>query len=108
MIPPSPSPVLANRVTMNLTNESLTNCAIKRGPLGDNDVVEFWSHILSLGDIIHQYKWRKVRWIFLCKAFGRVCHHLNKYGPLIYSFDDPIRLLIKIVHLYTYTDPCSV
>jgi len=56
MVPPSLSLVLANRITRILSNKILSNCTIKRKPLRDNNVLEFYLHILSLGDDTHLLK----------------------------------------------------
>jgi len=59
MLPPSPNLVLHSQITRNLTNEILTNCIIKGGPLGDNYAEILtpcfltWSHhsLIQMGEI---------------------------------------------------------
>ena len=53
MVRPSSSLVLANRITRILPNEILAVIQLKGGPLGDNEMLESWLHILQLGDNIH-------------------------------------------------------
>jgi len=56
MVPLFLSLVLSNIIISIFPNEIQVNCTIKAGPLGNNDVLEFWVHILSLGDTIHLSK----------------------------------------------------
>jgi len=61
MVRPSSSLVLANRITRILPNEILAVIQLKGGPLGDNEMLESWLHILQLGDNIHWCKWEKIK-----------------------------------------------
>jgi len=71
-------------------------------------VLEFDGTFLSIGDVIHLSKWRRLRWKFLWEPSRRVYQLPMKFGPLILPFDDLNNSLSKNLHLQTYTDHGSV